>query len=101
MLRTTAGAPEISTPAMSSIPFLLANALCMSTTTMADFARSISTGSGLASSFNIHEVEPIVSMGGFDGVRATDSVPVKSLTPQGRVRIGRAELQLVDVYPND
>src|SRR5438552_1543245 len=53
MLRVTAAAPEMSTPAMSSIPFGLAKAFCMSTTTTADLATSISTGSGFASSVNM------------------------------------------------
>src|SRR5579863_757061 len=38
---------------MSSMPSLLANAFCMSTTTTADWLRSTSTGSGLASSLGI------------------------------------------------
>src|ERR1700730_14348412 len=46
IFRTTGAAPEISTPAMSSIPPLLAKAFCMSTTTSADLSASISMGSG-------------------------------------------------------
>src|SRR6185295_743865 len=44
--RTTRAASEISTPAMSSIPPLLANAFCMSTTTSAERVKSTSSTDG-------------------------------------------------------
>src|SRR5262245_54939302 len=53
MVPTTCGALEISIPARSSIPPLLANAFCMSTITMADRLISTSKGSGLAFSFTM------------------------------------------------
>src|SRR5215813_14134056 len=53
MRRTTSLAPEISTPARSSMPPGLAKAFCISTTTTAVRARSISKGSGRVSRLSV------------------------------------------------
>src|SRR5215469_2916853 len=53
MFCVTQDAPEMSIPARSSIPPLLANAFCMSTTSTAACAKSISMGSGLLFNFGI------------------------------------------------
>jgi len=66
----TAAAPEISRPAMSSIPPLLANPFCMSTTTTAVCRKSISIASGFAFSFGI-----LILVGQVPGLPALSIAP--------------------------